>query len=191
MNFKHKLLLASQSPRRRELLGNLGFEVEIIDQFSDEIYPHDLDTAEIASFLALKKANSITRVLLDNEILVCADTIVILNNIVFEKPKDKENASKMLRQLSGHTHQVHTGVCLKNKIKTETFTGITDVTFKEFSTEEIEYYVSNFKPFDKAGSYGIQEWLGFIGIEHINGCYYNVMGLPLSLIYKKIRSFTV
>jgi septum formation protein len=187
MKFEHTLILASQSPRRRELLGKLGWPVTIIDQFSDEIYPAELETEEIAGYLSHKKANSVQHKLDSNEVLVCADTIVVFEGKVYEKPMHVEDAIRMLSYLSGQTHLVHTGVTILHATKTKTFTTTTAVTFASFTADEISYYVNNFKPFDKAGSYGIQDWLGYIGVESIHGCYYNVMGLPLSVLYKEIN----
>ena len=183
------LILSSNSPRRQELLRgvNIPFKVFVIDGI-DESYPDDLPAEEIAEYIAIKKAAPYAEQLKgsDNTVLT-ADTVVVCDGKVMGKPKDDADACRMLRFLSGKTHQVYTGVCLTSTEQQRHFSVKTDVTFRELTDEEISYYVSTYKPLDKAGAYGIQEWIGYIGITGINGSYYNVMGLPVQRIYKELK----
>lgn len=186
---KH-ILLASNSPRRKELLAGLDVKFDVVTLPGiDESYPDHLKGEEIALYIAQKKASAYKSMLNDSQIILTADTIVCLDNEVYGKPEDEAGAKEMLRALSGKTHQVITGVTLANKEKEVAFTSVTDVTFDTLSDEEIEYYVSNFKPMDKAGSYGIQEWIGFVGVKGISGSYFNVMGLPVQKLYKELLKF--
>jgi septum formation protein len=181
------LFLASQSPRRRALLKELGYKVEIIKAPDvDEIYPPNLKGPEIPVYLSKLKAQAFDGTLPDNAILVTADTIVWLNNEVLGKPKDMEDAINMLQKLSGKMHEVFTGVCLTYRDKQVCFFDTTRVYFRELTLEEIRYYVENFKPLDKAGAYGVQEWIGYAGVSHIEGSYFNVMGLPTFRLYEEI-----
>lgn len=181
-----KIILASNSPRRKELLAGLDLDFEVrVQKGIDESYPADLPTAQIAEYISTKKASAYT--IADDELLITADTIVVLGNEVMGKPADTEDACRMLRMLSGKTHQVITGVCLKNNEQERHFSVTTDVTFKDLSDEEISYYVEHYRPFDKAGSYGIQEWIGYIGCTALNGSYFNVMGLPVQRIYNELK----
>lgn len=182
-----KIILASKSPRRQELLRGLGIPFEIRTKEIDENFPNTIDASDVASFLAQKKAEAFE--LSIDEILITSDTAVLLTNRILNKPQNTEEAIEMLKSLSGKTHKVCTGVCIKSIEKEVLFSDFTSVTYKPLSTDEIEYYIKHFKPFDKAGSYGIQEWIGFIGIEKIEGCYYNVMGLPLSKLYQELLDF--
>ena len=182
-----KIILASKSPRRQELLRGLGIPFEIRTKEIDEDFPNTIDASDVASFLAQKKAEAFE--LSIDEILITSDTAVLLTNRILNKPQNTEEAIEMLKSLSGKTHKVCTGVCIKSIEKEVLFSDFTSVTYKQLSTDEIEYYIKQFKPFDKAGSYGIQEWIGFIGIEKIEGCYYNVMGLPLSKLYQELLDF--
>mgnify|MGYP001419753686 CR=1 FL=1 len=182
-----KIILASKSPRRQELLRGLGISFEIKTKEIDEDFPNTIDASNVASFLAQKKAEAFE--LSIDEILITSDTAVLLTNRILNKPENTEEAIEMLKSLSGKTHKVYTGVCIKSIEKEVLFSDFTSVTYKPLSTDEIEYYIKHFKPFDKAGSYGIQEWIGFIGIEKIEGCYYNVMGLPLSKLYQELLDF--
>lgn len=177
---KH-LLLASGSPRRRELLATLDIDFSIVPLHDvDESFPDTLPVNEVPEFLARKKAGSYDQSSLSyKDILITADTIVILDNQALGKPHSLDDAKTMLRNLSGKTHTVVTGVALTTSSKTISFSTHTEVTFDNLTTEQIDYYVDNYKPLDKAGAYGIQEWIGYIGIKSINGCYYNVMGLPI------------
>ena len=190
-NLKGKrILLASKSPRRHYLLKKLGIEFEVVDNFQDdESYPEEMPIEDIPVFLAKKKANSINELLDENSILITADTIVWCNNSVLNKPDSYDEAYQMLNSLSGNKHTVITGVCLRSAEKETTFIATTDVFFTKLSDGEIEYYIRKFKPFDKAGAYGIQEWIGYIGIEKIEGSYYNVMGLPIQKVYKELKKF--
>ena len=184
------LILSSNSPRRKELLAGLDipFEVRVIEDI-DESYPDTLPTGEIAEYIAKKKA-AVYEVGND-EVLITADTIVVLDDQILGKPADAEEAKQMLRSLSGKTHHVITGVCLKSRDQQHHFSVISEVTFKALADEEISYYVETYKPFDKAGAYGIQEWIGYIGVTGLSGSYFNVMGLPVQRIYEELKRFNV
>jgi len=184
---KYQIILASQSPRRQELLRglNIPFEVQTIDV--EEDFPDTLSGAEIPCYLAEKKANAYS--LSENTMLITADTIVWLENRVLGKPRDRAEAVKMLTELSGKTHEVITGVCISTKTKRKTFFDVSRVRFAELSQEEIEFYVENFCPYDKAGAYGIQEWIGYIGAEYIEGSFYNIMGLPIQRLYAELKNW--
>lgn len=188
----YKLILASNSPRRKELLAGLGlpFEVRVLQDI-DESYPDDLPVSEVALYIAGKKADAYRTIVNDDELIITADTVVIVGNEILGKPVDEADAERMLRQLSGRTHQVTTGVCLLTASQERRFAVTTDVTFKELSDEEIRYYVTTYKPFDKAGAYGIQEWIGYVGVTCLHGSYYNVMGLPVQRIYETIRTLNI
>lgn len=183
------IILASKSPRRQHLLKELGldFSVRVID--TDEIYPDGLAMEEIPVFLAELKAKSFDGKLDNNDLVITADTIVWLDGEVLGKPVDKTEAIKMLRKLSNNEHQVVTGVCLKSNKKQKSFYAVSNVAFKELTESEIEYYVEHYKPYDKAGAYGIQEWIGYIGITHIEGSFFNVMGLPIQKLYTELLCF--
>jgi len=183
----YHIILASQSPRRQELLKglNIPFEVKVIDV--EETYPKQLVGVDIPMFLSEKKANAFADQMTDDTLLITADTIVWHEGRVFGKPKDKAEATRMLKSLSGKTHQVITGVCISTKTKRRVFHAISEVRFARFTPDEIDYYLSNFQPYDKAGSYGVQEWIGFIGVEHIEGSYFNVMGLPVQRLYTELK----
>ena len=183
------LILSSNSPRRKELLQGLGipFKVLVI-QGIDESYPETLPASEIAEYIAVKKAEPYSGTLAGTDnIVLTADTVVVLGDSVMGKPADEQDAYRMLRELSGKTHQVYTGVCLTSNKAQKHFTVCTDVTFRMLSDEEIWQYIHQYRPMDKAGAYGIQEWIGYIGITGINGSYYNVMGLPVQRIYEELR----
>ena len=184
------LILSSNSPRRKELLAGLDipFEVRVIEDI-DESYPDSLPTGEIAEYIAQKKAAAYE--VGNDEVLITADTIVVLDDQILGKPADAEEAKQMLRSLSGKTHHVITGVCLKSRDQQHHFSVISEVTFKTLAEEEINYYVENYKPFDKAGAYGIQEWIGYIGVTGLSGSYFNVMGLPVQRIYEELKKFNV
>lgn len=187
---KYDIILASQSPRRQQLLGDLGISFRASTQGGvDETYPETIKGISIAEYLAKLKANAFTNELKESSILITADTIVLLNDLVLGKPSDKQEAMQVLGKLSGKKHQVATGVCLKSLEKEISFVSVTDVYFDELSADEIEYYVDNFAPYDKAGAYGIQEWIGYIGVKRIEGSYFNVMGLPVQELYKKLVHF--
>lgn len=181
------LLLASKSPRRRELLANLGIDYSIVDIDVEEKLTAPVSASQVAESLSLLKADGYTHSLAEGEVLVTADTVVVVNDEVLGKPHSREEAMDMLRNLSGKAHQVYTGVCLRNAKRTRSFTECTHVYFNRLSESEIEYYVDKYQPFDKAGAYGIQEWIGMVGIGKIEGCYYNVMGLPVARLYKELK----
>lgn len=185
----YKILLASASPRRRELIAELGFDFSIVKApESDELIPENVKREQIAIHLAKEKSD-LYNDLKDNEILVTADTIVWINDIVLGKPVDAADAIKMLKLLSDKEHFVFTGVCLRSLSKTVTFHAETKVRFAKLSDDEILYYVENFKPLDKAGAYGIQEWIGMIAVKSIEGSYYNVVGLPVQMLYRELLKF--
>lgn len=192
MNFPFPIILASNSPRRQELLRKLGVMFTVRVKETDEYFPADMPAEEVAQYLAEQKANTF-REELQHEVIITADTTVVLEDDVLNKPADAAEAYEMLKRLSGKAHKVITGVCLLSKhegqpIKTS-FSDTTSVYFSQLTDDEINYYISNYKPFDKAGSYGIQEWIGMIGIEKIEGSYYNVMGLPVEKLYKHLKNF--
>ena len=183
-----KLILASNSPRRHELLKGLDLEFEVrVKRGVGERYPADMPAENVPEFISREKAAAYD--IADDEILLTADTVVILGGEIMGKPKDAEAAKAMLHGLSGHTHHVVTGVCVKTNSKMESFSDITAVTFKHLTDEEIDYYVDHYKPFDKAGAYGIQEWIGYVGVTHIDGSFYNVMGLPVERVNEELKKF--
>ncbi len=184
-----RLILASKSPRRRELLAGLGipFEVNVIPGI-EETYPESLPAEQVPEFIAREKAAPYLNKLKEDDIVLTADTVVIVGQEILGKPIDEADACRMLRVLSGKTHQVVTGVCLSNARLSKSFSVKTDVTFKSLTEEEIQYYVSHYHPLDKAGAYGIQEWIGYIGCVGLRGSYYNVMGLPVQRIYEELTS---
>ena len=187
----YHIILASNSPRRKELLAGLDLEFEVrVLQDIDESYPNDLPTQKIAEFISKKKADAYLTTIADNELVITADTVVILGDEVMGKPHDEADAKRMLGELSGQTHQVATGVTLSTKERQISFSVVTDVTFKPLSADEIDYYVQTYHPMDKAGSYGIQEWIGYIGVTALKGSYFNVMGLPVQRIYEALKDFT-
>jgi septum formation protein len=188
MEFKRSLILASTSPRRQFLLKEAGFDFRIERPDGDETFPDTMPVEKVPSFLASKKANSLKDILKD-EIIIASDTVVILNNRILNKPAHRKEAIQMLIDLSGQTHTVITAVCLLSKEKMDLFDDHTEVTFSTLTQEEIEYYVDNYKPFDKAGAYGAQDWLGMVGIEKINGSYFTVMGLPMHRVYQHLLRF--
>lgn len=183
-----KIILSSNSPRRKELLAGLGvdFEVRVLKGV-DERYPDDIPLNEVPLYIAIEKASAYT--VAKDELVVTADTVVIVDNEILGKPKDKAEAYGMLRKISGKTHQVVTGVCLTTIDDQRSFTVTTDVEFKELSDNEIYYYIDKYRPFDKAGAYGIQEWIGYVGVLSLKGSYYNVMGLPVQRIYEEFTSY--
>ena len=186
---KYNYILASKSPRRQELLKSLGIQFKVMNYEGDEHYPNSLSKEEIPVFLAELKAKHFIPNLLENDLLITADTIVWFKGKVLGKPLNKKDAVKTLQSLSGHEHQVISGVSLTSAQKQKSFFSVSNVMFKELTLQEIEYYVAEYEPFDKAGSYGIQEWIGYIGITHIEGSFYNVMGLPIQQLYTEILNF--
>jgi len=186
----YHLILATQSPRRHFLLKEAGFNYTIrIPEGIEEIYPESLLDGEIPVFLAELKASWFEGKLKPKDIVITADTVVLLNGMVLGKPESADHAIEMLQQLSGNTHIVATGVCIKSTEKLHSFVATSKVHFRKFTIEEINYYVNTYKPFDKAGSYGAQEWIGYVGIEGIEGSYFNVMGLPIQMLYVELEKF--
>ena len=187
---EYHIILSSKSPRRRELLAGLGidFEVKTLSGF-DESYPCDLNSDMIAQYISQKKAEAYKSLIVDNEMVITSDTIVLLDGKVYGKPADEADACRMLGDLSGRTHKVITGVCINTRERSCAFHVVTEVEFAPLSSDEIEYYVTHFKPLDKAGAYGIQEWIGSVAVRAINGSFYNVMGLPVQRLYAELKSF--
>lgn len=187
---KKKLLLASKSPRRREILGLLHIPFTIVSiEGVDESYPADLPAEQVSEYISNKKADVYLKRISDDEIIITADTVVILDGKILGKPADQEEAKEMLKALSGKTHKVTTGVTVATKEKRESFTAETLVTFAPLTDEDIHYYVESFLPLDKAGAYGIQEWIGAVAVEKIDGSFYNVMGLPVHRLYRLLNKF--
>jgi len=186
---KYKLILASKSPRRQYLLKELGLDFEVHTREVDESFPENLRAQEIPIYLSQKKADAFDDELSENTIVITADTIVWIDDQVLNKPENFADAVRMLKLLSGKKHEVYTGVCLKSKHKTISFYSLTNVYFKVLSQEEIEYYINNYNPYDKAGAYGAQDWIGYIAVEKIEGSYFNVMGLPVRELYEELLKF--
>lgn len=185
---KYQIVLASNSPRRKSLLAEMGLPFEVQSSQGEETYPNDLASVNVAEFLARQKADWFTD-FSKNQLYITADTVVILADKILGKPANFNEAVDMLSQQSGNWHQVITGVCIKSKNKEISFSSVTDVLFKVLTQPEIEHYVKTYKPFDKAGAYGIQEWIGMIGIERINGSYFNVVGLPTDSLFNNLKQF--
>ncbi|MEQ8909985.1 MAG: Maf family nucleotide pyrophosphatase [Vicingaceae bacterium] len=185
----YKLILASQSPRRKALLESLGYQFEQRIKEFEESYPENLSAEEVPEFLSIKKAKAHLAELKENELLITSDTVVILEDQILEKAANAEEAKQMLNALSGNTHQVVSGVCLSSQKKQKSFSVSTTVFFKPLKEVEIDYYIKHYQPFDKAGAYGIQEWIGQIGVEKIEGSFYNVMGLPVKELFEAIQKF--
>lgn len=186
---KYSVVLASNSPRRKELLAGLDitFSVRIIPDI-DESYPHFLKGEEIPLYISEKKADAYIETMSDDELIITADTIVYADSKVLGKPKTEEEACEMLRLLSGRQHKVITGVCVVSKNKKISFASTSIVSFATLSEDEIDYYVKKYKPLDKAGAYGIQEWIGYVGVNALNGSYFNVMGLPIQRLYEVLKN---
>ncbi len=184
-----RIVLGSASPRRQELMKSLNLPFEVRIQSSDESFPADLATEIVPLFIANQKKIALLDGLKDDEMLITVDTVVVLDNEIIGKPTNEAEAFLMLKKLSGKRHRVISGVCMYAKHKEVQFSEFTDVYFKALSDEEIAYYIEIYRPLDKAGSYGIQEWLGMMGIHRIEGCFYNVMGLPVSKVYETLKDF--
>ena len=189
IDFNRPLILASGSPRRSQLLREAGFEFTVQAFDIDERFPADMPPEEVAPWLARRKARAAAHLIRDHEVVLAADSVVILDNVIYNKPADHADAVRMLRVLSGRQHTVITGVCLLAKEQEKVLAGVTKVWFAELSDPEIEYYIRNWKPFDKAGSYGAQDWIGHCKITRIEGTFPNVMGLPVDLVYAALREF--
>jgi len=188
---RYRLILASASPRRRQFMADAGLKFELADKYEcDETYPPELPADKVAAYLSALKSRSFPRPLFDGEILVTADTTVVVAGRVLGKPADRDDAVVMLRSLSGRGHTVITGVTLRAATAERTFETSTSVHFRPLSDEEIAYYVDTFRPYDKAGAYGIQEWIGCAAVERIEGSFYNVMGLPVQKLYTELKEFT-
>lgn len=184
----YRLILASASPRRRELLAACDLDFTLAEKFEcEECYPADLEADKVAEYLSQLKSNAYPHALASNDILLTADTVVIASGEILGKPKDSADAERMLRLLSGATHKVVTGVTLRTAKQTISFSAESSVTFRTLEAEEIAYYIKKYRPLDKAGAYGIQEWIGYIGIEGIEGSFYNVMGLPVQRLYAALK----
>ena len=184
------IILASQSPRRKELLSGIGIQFDtLVIKGIDESIPENMPHAEAAEYLALKKADAYTGFLDEKTIIITADTIVCTEDAILNKPADFDDARRMLNALSGKQHEVITGVCISTQGRRTSFSASTKVRFAELSSEEIDFYISTYKPYDKAGAYGIQEWIGYIGIESIEGSYFNVVGLPVQKLYAELKKF--
>lgn len=187
---KYNILLASKSPRRRELLSSLRIPFNVVTMGGiKEEYPEEMPAENVPEFLSVQKADAYKKILKPDDLLITADTVVILDNEILGKPQNTDDARRMLRALSGRSHIVATGVTISTVEKQVSFTAITEVRFAPLDDSEIEYYILNFYPFDKAGSYGIQEWIGSVAVESISGSFYNVMGLPLHRLYKELKGF--
>ena len=186
-----EIFLASKSPRRKQLLSDLGipFRNWILEDV-DESFPNDIESEHVAEYLSVKKAEPYKEHLKDGQIVITADTIVCSSDMVLGKPRSKDDAKLMLREISGHDHLVITGVSLTSVHSSSSFSATTRVLFDNLNSDEIDYYIDTYKPYDKAGSYGIQEWIGLIGVESIEGSYFNVMGLPIQRLYQELKRFT-
>lgn len=192
---KYNVILASGSPRRRQLLEGLGvaFSQKVLQEI-DETYPDILSAEQVAQFIAEKKSSAYLDIMGDDDLLITADTVVVVDDgngksVILGKPHDFDEAVRMLKMLSGRNHQVITGCCIATKSQKRSFSTTTNVAFKQLDDDEIEYYVNNFRPYDKAGAYGIQEWIGYIGVTGIDGSYFNVMGFPIQRIYTELLQF--
>lgn len=183
------IILVSKSPRRRQLLEQAGFQFTIKPQDVPEDYPDDMPVEDVAPFLAQKKVRASMHALEGKGVLLGADSVVILDGVIYEKPKDQADAQRILRQLSGREHTVITGVCLANAEQERTFSGVSRVHFDKLSDEEIDFYIDKYQPYDKAGAYAIQEWIGLCKINKIEGTYANIMGLPVDLVYQELQHF--
>ena len=188
MNFNRPLILASSSPRRQYLMREAGFIFNAQAPDIDESFPSDMPVTQVPKFLAERKARVFDKVITD-EVVISSDTVVILENEIMNKPLNRLEAIEMLSKLSGRTHTVITAVCLFSKEKIDCFDDYTEVTFKKLTKEEIEFYVDNYKPYDKAGAYGAQDWIGLVAIQKINGSYFTVMGMPMHLVYEHLSHF--
>jgi septum formation protein len=184
-----RIILASRSPRRQQLLRQMGISFDVVIRDFDESYPENLHHEEIARYISSAKARSFKNELSDNEIVITADTIVWCNDKVLGKPSDSAEAASILKEISGNTHEVITGVTISSNKREITFSDISKVTFERMTNEEISYYIDHFKPYDKAGAYGIQEWIGIIACSRIEGSFFNVVGLPVQKLYSELKKF--
>ncbi len=186
----HRLILASNSPRRRQLLGDCGLDFTLAQKYEvEEVYPADMVAEQVPEYLAGLKSDGYPESLAESDVLITADTVVILGDRILGKPADRDEAVEMIRALSGKSHTVVTGVVLRSADARQSFSAHSKVTFRELRDEEIEYYVDTYSPLDKAGAYGIQEWIGYVAVEHIEGSFYNVIGLPVQRLYVELENF--
>lgn len=190
-NLHKKIVLASQSPRRKQLLEDAGFSICVRPTDVEESFPEHMPVREVPEYLAHKKAMAAKAALATNEIVIASDCVVILDGVIYNKPADHADAVSILKKLSGKMHEVITGVCIMDHEKTSIFSGVSKVFFSELSDEEIEYYIEKYQPYDKAGAYAIQEWIGLCKIKKIEGTYANIMGLPMDLVYEHLQEFLV
>lgn len=191
LNIPYQIILGSQSPRRKELLAGMGIDFEIRVIPTDENFDAIKSPIEIAASIAIKKGECFRELATtENKLIITADTIVSIDNKILNKPADKSEAIKMLKILSGNMHTVYTGVCITTAQGQDSFTSSTDVYFNELTENEIDFYIEKCQPYDKAGSYGVQEWIGYVGIKKIEGCFFNVMGLPVQELYKKLKAYS-
>ena len=190
MNIDYEIILASNSPRRKELLSGLDlkYEIKVLPDI-DESYPDTLNREDVAEYIAKEKTKAYIPYLNDKTLLITADTIVLLDGKIYSKPIDEADAKQMLTNLSGKTHQVITGVCLTSRAKQKSFSVTSEVRFAKLEESEIDYYISKYKPLDKAGAYGVQEWIGYVAVEYISGSYFNIMGLPVQRLYQELKKF--
>ncbi len=187
---KYDIYLASGSPRRKELLAKLGIKFKVCCSPNvDEAYPTGLEAEDVAEYISQMKADAYCKHITDDQMIITADTVVVCDGLLLGKPANRDQAVAMLRRLSGNTHHVFTGVTVTTAKHSESFSVATKVCFAELTSEEINFYVDNYRPFDKAGAYGIQEWIGFIGVESISGSYFNVMGLPVQRLYQVLKNW--
>lgn len=187
---KYDVILASKSPRRQELLAGMGVKFRVMTRDVVEDYPPSLPAVDVPAFLSRKKASAFEiNELPENYLVIASDTVVIIDNQILGKPKDADDATRMLRLISGQTHKVVSGVTIKTKDVTETFSAVSDVTFNILNDNEIHFYIEKYRPFDKAGAYGVQEWVGYIGVSAVKGSFYNVMGLPTQMLYQTLKKF--
>lgn len=187
---KYDVILASKSPRRQELLAGMGVKFRVMTRDVVEDYPSSLPAVDVPAFLSRKKASAFEiNELPENYLVIASDTVVIIDNQILGKPKDTDDATRMLRLLSGQTHKVVSGVTIKTKDVTETFSAVSDVIFNILNDNEIHFYIEKYRPFDKAGAYGVQEWIGYIGVSAVKGSFYNVMGLPTQMLYQTLKKF--
>ena len=190
MNLKYPLILASKSPRRQELLQLAGFRFQVQSKETNEDFPDTIPSESVARYLSEKKAEAFLDEIKGDQILLCADTTVLVDSEILGKPENAEEAFRMIEKLSGRSHRVISGACILHRGKKQSFDDYTEVFFRPLTKQEIQYYVENYKPYDKAGAYGIQEWIGMIGIEKIIGSYYTVMGLPIHKVYHHLAPFS-
>jgi septum formation protein len=191
MTNPYSLILASNSPRRQQLLRDLGFEFIVKIRPTEEVFPQTMPPVEVPSYLATQKAEQFRTDLQQHDVILCADTIVVIDDEILNKPANESEARIMLKKLSGQSHQVITGICVMTHQTTTTATDIAQVYFRKLTDNEIDFYINTYKPYDKAGGYGVQEWIGMIGIERLEGSYYTIMGLPVHLVYKILNEYGV